>query len=408
MKVLLINKFHYLKGGAERVYFNTKKTLEDAGHTVICFSTKDDKNLPCDQENYFVDNVDFTSNKKPFKKAFRLIYYRKAAKNLDQLIKAEKPDIAHLHNVSHHLSYSILKPLISHKIPIVQTLHDYQLISPNYHLFCRGKICENTKNGNYYNCIFHRCVKNSFLKSILGAFELYFYKYLRVQEKINLFISPSKFLKEKFQEFGFNSKIEVIPNFLNTGNYKPQYEAGDYIVFAGRLSAEKGLLNLLKAIKQLPDIKLKIVGDGPLKKELHTYTQLENINNVEFTGHQNGQQFQDSIRNSKFVVVPSIWYENYPMTVIEAEAYGKPVLASNIGGLNEQIINRYNGLHFKYYSVADLTDKITKLFASTDLENYGRNARAEVEKTNSEDTYYENIISIYNKLLPTEKKISLG
>jgi len=408
MKVLLINKFHYLKGGAERVYFNTKEVLESRGHQVVCFSMKDEKNLPCDQEIYFVDTVNFENNKHWFKKAMRFIYYKKSAQNLEQLIKQEKPDIAHLHNVSHHLTYSILKPLLKHNIPIVQTLHDYQLLSPNYHLFCRGKICENTKNGNYYKCIFHRCVKNSFFKSILGAFELYFYKYLRVEDKINLFISPSKFLKEKFQEFGFNSKIEVIPNFLNTQNYKPKYEAGDYILFAGRLSPEKGLLNLLKAIKQLPDINLKIVGDGPLKEELQTYTELENINNVEFTGHQNGQQFQDTIRNSKFVVVPSIWYENYPMTVIEAEAFGKPVLASNIGGLNEQIISRYNGLHFKYHSVPDLTDKITQLYNSTDLENYGRNARAEVEKTNSEDQYYQKIISAYNKLINKENKIDLG
>lgn len=136
MKILLVNKFHYMRGGAERVYFETKNILEKQGHQVVCFSMLDDKNVPSEQSKYFVENTDFGDMDNWFKKALRYIYYPEAAQKIEALIESEKPDIAHLHNISHYLTASILKPLRDHKIPVVQTLHDYQIICPNYHLFC--------------------------------------------------------------------------------------------------------------------------------------------------------------------------------------------------------------------------------------------------------------------------------
>jgi glycosyltransferase involved in cell wall biosynthesis len=169
MKILLINKHYYRKGGAETVFFNTKELLEKNGHEVVVFSMKHIDNEESKDEKYFVSFVDITTLRGWYYKMFRFLYNVKASSNLKKLIKAEKPDLAHLHNVYHQLTYSIIKPLKKYKIPIVETLHDYHLISPNYHLYHDGEICERSRDGNYLKSIFHRCIGHSFIKSFAGA-----------------------------------------------------------------------------------------------------------------------------------------------------------------------------------------------------------------------------------------------
>ena len=216
MKVLLVNKFHYLKGGSERVYFDTKKILEENGHQVICFSMKHENNIHCEQSDYFVDNVDYASHNDSFSKVARFIYYKKAAEKLEKLIKQEKPDIAHLHNISHQLTPSILKPLKEAKIPIIQTLHDYQLICPNYRLYTNGNVCEKCKVHRYYECVANKCMRDSTSASLLAASELTFQWFLQFyRERVDLFVSPSEFLKNKLKEWEVKQEVEVLPNFID-------------------------------------------------------------------------------------------------------------------------------------------------------------------------------------------------
>ena len=409
MKILLINKFHYLRGGAEQVYFNTKKVLEKNGHQVVCFSMKDERNEPCQQDGFFVKNVDFENNKQWFWKALRYLYYPEAGRKLEQLIREEEPDVAHLHNISHHLSTSIIKVLNKHKIPIVQTLHDYQWIAPNYNMFSRGAIDESCRKHKYYNCIFHKCVRNSFWASVLAVLELYYYWIMKPYKKIQLFISPSQFLKDKYIDYGFPPIVKVIPNFLDCNNFKPEYNPGKYFIYVGRLSFEKGIMTLLKAVKRNQEINLKIVGSGPQELEIKRYLELNRITNVELIGSKYGYELYDLMKYSKAVVVPSEWYENYPMVVIEAMALGKPVIASDLGGLSEMVDMEINGWLVNAGNVDALKHVLQKVnsLAPEQIISIGQAARQKVEHNNSSDKYYESLMRAYLGIM-AKYKLGLG
>lgn len=405
MKILLVNKYHYLRGGSERVYFNTKELLERNGHEVICFSMKDERNLPCPQEKYFVPEVDFSNHKSWPSKVARFFYNVDAARRLEQLILEEKPDIAHLHNIAHQLTPSILKPLRKHNIPIVQTLHDFHLICPAYSLLSHGKICERCKKHKYYQCILHICVQNSFPASVTAALDLtaqHWFKYYK--ENVDLFISPSNFLKNKLEEWGVEEPIEVVNYPIDLRPLQPKYEAGDYLIYFGRLSPDKGIRTLIRAMKSLPDIKLKVAGDGPLKSVLSDYIAENKMTNVELLGPKYGEELFDLIRNARFVVVPSECYDNYPLAVLESFALGKPVLGTRLGGIPELIVENYNGWFFEYGNVEDSVEKIKLHFNEKEsIVEFGKHARQMIEKQNSPEKDYYNLMRCYDMVLESNK-----
>ncbi|NQT49952.1 glycosyltransferase family 4 protein [Candidatus Kuenenbacteria bacterium] len=410
MKILLVNKFHYQKGGSERVYFDTKEILEKNGHEVICFSMKDERNRACAQDYFFVPNVDFQSRKNWFLKAMRFIYFSKAAENLEKLIVQEKPDVAHLHNISHQLTPAILKPLKEHKVPVVQTLHDYQLICPNYRLFTKGKVCERCRKHKYYNCVFNKCVQNSFAASLLSALELKFQWLFRFyKQKVDLFISPSEFLKERVQDWGIKKQIKVVNNFIDVDKFKPNYELGDYVVCVSRLSREKGIFTLLKAIRKLPEIKLKLIGTGPQKEKVEDYIKKKQIKNVEYLGAKYDPEHFEIIKNSRFFIMPSEWHENYPLLVLEAMALGKPVLAAKLGGLTEMITENHNGWFFQPGKIKDLREKIKQHYSEIEnIEKMGKNARATVEQNNCSKEHYEKLMRCYRSVVKDDSGAELG
>jgi glycosyltransferase involved in cell wall biosynthesis len=407
MKILLINKFHYLRGGSERVYFDTKDILEKNGHEVVCFSMQDDRNIPDRNEEFFADNVDFSSNEMWPTKILRFFYYAKAAKKLALLLEKEKPDIAHLHNISHYLTPSILKPLKDRKIPIVQTLHDYQLICPNYHLYANGTICERCKKHKYYNAVIQKCVAGSLVKSKMAATELYMQWFFRFyKEKIDLFLSPSNFLKDKIREWGVKQPVVVLNNGLNLDNFSPNYEPGNYVVCVSQLSREKGIMTLIKAMRKIPEIKLKLIGDGPQKKEIKEYIKKKQIRNVEYLGSKYDKELRDLVAGSRFSIFPSENYENYPMVVIEAMALGKPVLGSEIGGVAELISSNVTGWHFLSGNIRSLRFQIKSHFDDLEeITKIGQRAREQVEKNNCLQKYYENLLSAYDSVLG---KVGMG
>lgn len=216
MKILLINKYHYLRGGAERTYFDTAEILKAHGHEIAFFSMKHPANEPTVWDKFFVDNIDYREKGNGFWKkivsVLRIWYNFQAAKNLEALLKKFKPDVAHLHNIYHQLSPSIINVLKKHHIPMVMTLHDYKLICPNYNLLVSGKIWEKSRPNKYYLCVKDKCVQDSYAKSLVCTIEAYFHRLMRIYSKVNLFISPSKFLISKFQEFDFKKEIVYLPN----------------------------------------------------------------------------------------------------------------------------------------------------------------------------------------------------
>jgi len=404
MRVLSVNKFHYLKGGSETYYFSLNKLLSQHGHEVISFSMKDEKNIPNVYSEYYVENIDYSKKTTLINKvrlAAKFIYSFEAAEKLDRLITDYKPDIAHLHIFQHQLSPSILWTLKKHGIPVVYTAHDFKMICPNYKMLAQGEICEACKGGRYLSCLQKRCISGSLFNSLLNVKEAYVHKILKSYDIIGRIITPSNFYREKFIEFGIDSeKVKYVPNFLFEADYTPAYSFKDYFVYAGRLSDEKGVDTLLQAMKRVEG-KLKIAGTGPTEERLKAYTKDEGLENkVEFIGYKTGDELKNILKDAMFVVVPSKWYENAPYSILEAMASGKAVIGSNIGGIPELIRNDVTGLIFQPENSQDLAGKINQLLDSPELiTDFGKRAREAFERYYGSEEHYKRILEIYKELI---------
>ncbi len=417
MKILQINKFYYQTGkagGTAKYFFCLRDLLRQAGHQIMVFAMKDSQNLPSPYSAYFVEKQDFSAPKlapTAIKQGLRLIYSLEAKKKISQLLSQEKPDIVHIHNIYHHITPSILPVFKKHKIPTVQTLHDFHLISPNYNLYFKGKIHENCSKGSYWKAVAHKCVKNSRLASLLAALRMYYEKISQIYVKnIDYFISPSEFLRQKYIENGFSPKqVTVVRPFLDNKNYEPKFSPGKYILYFGRLHEQKGILTLLKAAEQLPKIPFKIVGEGEESGRLRRFIKEHQLKNVSLLGAKYNNELKEIIQNAACVVVPSLSYENAPFAVLEAFALGKPVIASNIGGLPELVLDGKTGFLFKAGNADDLKEKILKLYPYPCLmRTMGLQARLMVERSFSPEEHYKNLIAVYQKAIEKSSGLSIS
>jgi len=397
MNILLVNKFHYRGDGAARAYFDTARILEERGHRVAFFSMKDSRNEPTPWEKYFVENVDYHTNPsiaQKWRMAKNIWWNREAQRNLEKLLEEFRPDAAHLHVFYHQISPSIIATLTKRGIPIVMTLHDYKLICPNYSMFVRGRIWE----GGAARCVLDRCVKDSFAKSAVCAIERVLHATLGIYNKINISLSPSEFLKKKFLEYGFRGEIRVVSHpitkhSLPFSEREKEVETSGFF-FAGRLSEEKGVDVLLRAIALLPGAILRIAGDGPKRGSLETLArELRIEDHVEFLGKLPFEKVQEEIASAQAVVVPSVWYENMPYAVLEALAAGAVVVASDIGGIPERIRDRENGFLFEAGNPEALAEVLHRL-DTENLETIRKNARESVADL-TEERYYEEISDAY-------------
>lgn len=399
----MINTQHCLKGGAHRVYFNTSKMLVENGHEVVFFSTKSDDSIPYRYDYLFPLKVDYrtTSVLDKIKGIKRFIYNKDAENKIAKIINDVKPDIAHVHLFLGALSVSILKALKHSNVPIVHTVHDYRLICPSY-LFLDGKniICEDCINGNYFNCIIKRCSENKLSQSIVLSLEAYYRKIFKNPvDYIDAFIFVSEFIKNIHVRYdnSFEEKSNVLYNFVDIVAQKVErHEKGRYFLYLGRLSREKGVMTLVNSIKNTNHI-LKIVGDGPLLKSIKN----ERSENIDCLGYLKGKDLVQVIRDSSYLIVPSEWYENNPMVVLEAYSYGKPVIGANIGGLPEIIINGKTGFLFESGSHVDLHNVLNHVENLTDdeYEVLSANAYEFVQNYFGKKDHYEKLIRIYNKVI---------
>ncbi|MFH1427955.1 MAG: glycosyltransferase family 4 protein [Patescibacteria group bacterium] len=407
MRILQINKYYYLRGGSERYLFELSELLKKNGHEVIPFSMENKRNKKTKYEKYFIKEVDL--NKFSLKNIIKYFYNYEAVSQLKKLLAKEKIELAHLHNITGQLSPAIIKVLKNHNIPVVMTLHDYKLICPNAMLFTKGEICHRCQGGKYYNCLLNKCNHNSLLKSFIGMSEAYLNnKWLKSYKQIDLFISPSQYLKKIYIKFGFpKEKIIVMPNFIDINKFRITNEKEDnYLLYFGRLSKEKGIDTLIEAMAKLnTDLKLKIVGEGEefMNYELsHAYRQagIKNYgitNKVELIGAKYDDELAKLIKEAKAVVMPSIWEENMPYSLLESLAYDKVVIASAIGGIPEIIKDNVNGLLFEPKNSSDLAKKILKL-GKINTRKIKKQTRASILKFNSQE-HYNNIYKLYNNLI---------
>lgn len=405
MKILMINKYHHITGGGDTYYFHLSDLLRAKGHQVIEFCLRHPKNLPSEYSDYFVDGLTSENWKgasigRKIKAYVNGIYNFEVKRKIKLLIEKTKPDIAHIHNIFYQISPSILEPLKKAGIPVVQTLHDYQVICANNNLYCNGQICEACKGGKHYDILRKRCYNNNLMASFLAFSVRLVHETFRLYpHNVDFFMCPSKFLKEKIVSYGFDeSRFRVLRHPVDIKKYSANYEFKDYVVFAGRFVKQKGMMTLLRAFESLP-IKLMLLGSGESQPEIEDYIRMHNLGNVELRGFLSGREFQEIIRNAKFVIVPSEWYENSPNIIRESFAMGKPVIASDIGGLPE-LVTEDVGLLFKPENVQDLQEKITILYNDDDLVRIlGANARRKAEKFYNPEDHYKKIVRIYRGLI---------
>lgn len=406
MRILLINKYHFLKGGAERAYFDMARMLESQGHEVAFFSMEHPKNESTQWKKYFIQNIEYHDISISFIQKLALIgkilFNFEAKKKLEKLLDDFYPDIVHVHNIYHQLSPSIFWPLRKRGIPIVMTLHDYKLISPNYSLFVRGKIWEHASG---LRCIVDRCVQNSLSKSIVCAVEKWLHALLGSYEKVDLFVSPSHFLIEKFREFGFKREIVFLPNPLmpRKETIEKIIRERDTLLFFGRLSSEKGVDLIIEALSFLKkEKKLWIVGDGPERERLEKLVSGRNLTDrVTFFGTLYGDDLERLKQRSEVVLLPSRWYENFPYVLIESLQSGCVVVASDSGGISERIHHGENGFLFKTGDVQSLVETIISL--DTYILDTVRIHAMESITDLTEELFVTKLLSLYEELLSKKK-----
>lgn len=408
MKILLIDVYNFNKGGAETVCFNTGNLLEEHGHEVVYFTLKWPQNKPSPFNKYFPESKETRNG--PLKQVKNLVnyfYHFEAAKKIEQLIINEKPDLAHIHLMWGQITPSIFPVLKKYHIPILFTVHDYRIVCPAYTFRDgKGRICEACQGRYFYKCFTHICCKGSKLMSAVMGAEQYFR---------NAFFSPAKYIDGFIyvSNFARNIQEKYMPKLKDTPNIalynfstsivgKPKAIPTDkYFLFFGRLSYEKGVMTLLKAFKDLPQCRLKIVGTGPKENELKAFAKENVMRNVVFLGYKTGKELTDLVSNAYFVIVPSEWYENNPMTIIEAYSVGTPVIGASIGGIPEIVVDGKTGFQFESGNVDDLRTVIEKA-NSISADEYTQTSTDAIKFANdnlSKENYWNKLIGFYGKFV---------
>lgn len=399
INILLANKFFYLKGGAETVFFQEREMLLQQGFRVTDFSMQSAENYDSPFADYFVPHIDYYKQKRLAQKlhnALSFVHSPAAVKNLERLLVNEKPDIAHLHNIYHQLTPSIIPVLKRHGLKVILTLHDCKLICPNYlALTADNTICTRCEGKNFWHPFTSNC-QNSRARGLILAAEALWHKWKKSYEGVDLFLAPSKFMADLTTKRIPAHKIRVVYNGMDTTAYTANSSDRGYVLFLGRISREKGITTLLRASRQTTNkMPLKIIGTGPLADELK-----DSFPEAEFLGFRSGEELKSLISNAAFVVVPSEWYENCSMVVLEAMAMGKTIIGSRMGGIPEQIDDGETGFLFEMGNVAELAEKMDLLASDSELrERMGAAARVKLEQKYSLAEQSRQLLAIYSELL---------
>lgn len=411
MKILLVNYRYFISGGPEKYMFNIKKMLEDNGHEVVPFSIHSNKNIETEYSKYFVEPIGdrnatyFDEVKKTPKSIWQMltrsVYSVEVEKAIKKEIKDVKPDIIYIIHFVNKLSPSVITGAKKMGVPVVLRLSDYFLLCPRFDFLSNKKICEDCLKCGYMSCIKKRCVKGSLFASIIRVFSMKIHKLLNVYKGVDAFITPSEFLKNKLIENGFDkSKINCIPTFTASKTSVGNPHVGDYGLYFGRITEEKGVETVVKAYEKLPNHVVKIMGDDTTEEaiRLKKYVEEHNLKNIEFLGFKAGSELEKVIKNSRFTIIPSIWYDNLPNTALESFQYSKPVIASNIGSLPELVVNNENGYLFNPYSSKELIEKIRLFDDEENVQRLGANSRKRLEEKFAPMTHYNALMQVFDKV----------
>jgi glycosyltransferase involved in cell wall biosynthesis len=402
-RLLSINNYYYLRGGSEAVYFEHNRLFEHAGWEVVPFSMQNPQNQPSRWSTHFIRDTAGDAEGSAVAKLARAataIYSTEAARRIRELIASARPTIAHAHNIYHHLSPSVLVELHRQGIPAVLTLHDLKLVCPAYKMYTQGGVCERCRGGALRNVILNRCIKNSTAMSALVWLESTVHRMLDLyMRNVTRFVVPSRFFLAKLAEWGVDtSRFVHIPNSVTVEAGAPGQEPGDTFVYLGRLVPEKGVATLIRAAAQAR-IRLRIIGTGSEEAELRRLAG-ELGGEVEFTGYLTGPALRAALSSARAVVVPSEWYENAPISVMEASALGLAVIGADIGGIPELIRPGETGFVFTSGSVDSLAEVLARVRAlpAAALRRLGAAGREWMRAEFSPPVYRDRMLDLYGQI----------
>jgi len=387
MKIVVVHNTYQQRGGEDEVVAAESAILERNGHKVVRYSRNNDEISSLSRSQQLLLVRDF-------------IHSEKSKRELFALLQTEKPDVVHIHNTFIMISPSVYEACRDAGIPVVQTLHNYRLICPGWSLSRDGHVCEECIDDGLWQSVRHGCYRDSRLMTAAVALMLQVHRTKGTWKRsVHSYVALTNFAREKFIQGGLPpSAIHVKPNFLGSDPGE-RIASGRAFLFVGRLSAEKGVHTLLDAWQQLShSIPLVIVGDGPLRRPLETAVRVKGLSNITFTGWLSKPDVYATIKNAAALIIPSVCYEGFPMTLVEAFACGTPVIGSSLGGIQEIVTNGRNGLHFAAGDANDLADKVEWAWARPAvLETMGHASRQDFEQLYSAETNYKRLLQIYEK-----------
>lgn len=396
LKIILVHNSYQQQGGEDVIFEQERKLLEDAGQEVIAYR----------RSNYEVEKFSGAGRLTLIQ---RTIWSNHTYKEFSQLLRQEKPDLVHVHNTFMMISPSIYSACHHAGVPVVQTLHNYRLLCPGTNLFRDGKVCEECVDHSLLRGVLHGCYRDSRAATATTALMLGVHRALGTwQDKVSAYIATTEFARRKFVAGGLPAdRVHVKSNFLDV-DPGPKKEVGDYALFVGRLSPEKGGDILLDAWERLSlPIPLQIIGDGPMRLRLEAQAAQRGLSNIQFRGQAPRSEVIDAIKKARFVIVPSQCYENFPVTIAEAFACGTAVICSGHGGMQEIVTDQSTGLHFTPGEPADLAAKAHWAWKhSAKMEEMGRSARLEYEARYTSERNYTILAGIYAQAVSSRRRVN--
>lgn len=401
MKILMVNKFLYPRGGAETYMLQIGAYLQSRGHEVEYFGMHDERNVVGNRLGLETAAMDFRSHGLGrVMYPFHILYSLEAKRKISRVIRQFSPDVVHLNNIYYHLSPSVIDAAAELGVPVLETEHDPHLVCPNHMLMDPETMtpCTRCVEGSVWNCARGRCIHGSRAKSVLGSLEGSLYRHKRTYDKLSLLVCPSRFMERMLErDPRFRGKTVFLQNFIRPES-RTGGEKGDYVLYFGRLSEEKGVEGFLEGCRLVPEVPFVVAGRGPLEGLL----ERDCPPNVTYVGFQEGRGLAELIQRARFSVCPSIWYENCPLSVLESLSLGTPVLANRIGGIPELIDEGETGVLMDQFTPEEYARQIRALYRDGERlaklwKNCGR-----LDSFMTLETYCEKLLELYRSIAGRE------
>ena len=400
---MLVNKFFHPRAGAETAFLETRRLLLGRGHDVIDFAMRHEANQPSPYETFFACERSYENDGPVIKRAADAassVYSVSARRALARLLDVHPPEVAHLHNIYHQLTLSLLDELSSRRIPTVLTMHDWKVACPAYTLFTEGQPCRRCPSGSVVSAVRHRCVKSSASASVVAATEAWIAKRRGSYDKVHRFVAPSRFAIEIAALGGIaKRRVAHVPNFLPDNEMNIELrgiDAGPRLLYAGRLDETKGIRNLLRAFARVKvPASLRVAGRGPMEGEVRAAAALDS--RISYLGVLERRALYEELEASRAVVLPSLYEDNGPLIILEAQARARPMIVTNRGGPPEFVRDGETGLVVDPTRLEALAAAMELLASDRELAvRLGERAREDVRREHSANRHYELLMTVYH------------